>query len=118
MNPRRKPILFGVYYRPPSPSVGFLKLRESLAILPPAHHVLLCGDFNVPHIDWNTVSLQASPNSLAQELCDLTNDFALEQLVSEPTRNENILDLVFSNEPLQASNVHVVNGLVGSDHHI
>ena len=63
------------------------------------------------------MSPQASPNSLAQELCDLTNDFALEQLVSKPTRNENILDLVFSNEPLQASNVHVVNGLVGSDHH-
>ena len=47
-------------------------------------------------------------------LCDMVNDFALQQLVMEPTRNDNIQSF---NSPEKIVNVQVVDGIMGSDHH-
>lgn len=70
---RNKPILFGVYYRPLNPSADLSQLCRSLSALPSTHHILLCGDFNAPSINWDTTSVIMS-NSVASDLCDIVKD--------------------------------------------
>ena len=56
--------------------------------------MVLVGDFNIPEFDWNTNCASVdSPN--ATLLSDIIHDIFLFQLVKDPTRNGNILDLVF-----------------------
>ena len=45
---------------------------------------------------------------------EFLNDFGMEQLVGEPTRNNNLLDLILSTEPSIITNVTTVPGI--SDH--
>ena len=52
--------------------------RHDLHALLASEHIL-CGDFNVPDINWSTTS-PTSSCSVASELCDTVNDFALHQL--------------------------------------
>ncbi|KAF2344684.1 Endonuclease/exonuclease/phosphatase [Trinorchestia longiramus] len=52
------------------------------------------GDFNLPHINWTTSQSQA-PGS---KLIDLTSTNSLQQHVNEPTRGNNILDLVMTTD--------------------
>ena len=49
-----------------------------------------------------------------QSLLESINEFALDQLVTEPTRGRNILDLIFSSHPESISNIEVIPGI--SDH--
>ena len=60
--------------------------------------MVLVGDFNIPEFDWNTDCASVdSPN--ATLLSDIIHDNFLVQLVKDPTRNGNILDLVFVTSP-------------------
>ena len=43
--------------------------------------------------------LGTAPPKLQAELCDLLDDFTLAQLVTEPKRGENVLDLVWTTNP-------------------
>ena len=102
-----------VYRSPNSPSSFFpllIRSSEYLSLLPSGTK-LIAGDFNLPHICWPTLS--APPN-----LMDLITSIHLggwTQHVVEPTRNGNILDLVFThNMPL--IDVTVTRNFPGSDH--
>ena len=55
----------------------------------------LCGDFNLPDIDWNTNKITKNQYSVPinQLYLDLVNDLGLSQTVTDPTRGNNILDL-------------------------
>lgn len=54
--------------------------------------MILVGDFNLPDVDW--LNIRATNNSTNYELLfDLLQDIFLSQLVGEPTRDQNILDL-------------------------
>ena len=53
---------------------------------------------------------------LSTEFCDTINDHSLDQLVSEPTRDGNILDLLLTNTTGIIHDVEVVEGIHGSDH--
>jgi len=73
--------------------------------------IVLCGDFNVHRlVSWVPVS---SPP--ANSLCDLVRDNYLSQLVTSPTRGDNILDLLFYNSNF-ITNVQVTDNLPGTDH--
>ena len=66
-------------------------------------HLLLCGDFNIPGIDWTEETPQSNSNSLAWKFTECVRDCFLHQHVKDPTHSrqnqaENILDLVFTNE--------------------
>ena len=46
-------VLLGTFYRPPSSTPEYLEqLEMSLASIPESHTIVLCGDFNLPHVDW------------------------------------------------------------------
>ena len=113
---KKGPSLLGTYYRPPKNDLSMLhELNNSLQVFPAGSKVILCGDFNAPHIDWSSVSpVTASP--VNKYLCSIANDNFLTQFVSVPTRQDHILDLVFSNYHSVLSSVSVVDNLPGTDH--
>ena len=101
-------ILAGVY-RPPS--APFDKFNECLCVIQefidsivgtPELHIT--GDFNLPFIDWSTRSIKTGTNITSSDrssglaLLEFMSSNFLEQIVNEPTRNDqNILDLILSN---------------------
>ena len=77
----------------------------------------LCGDFNLPDIDWDSNTITGHQYSLAvnQLFLDLFSDLGLTQTVKEPTREDNILDLFLTNNNNLIKSSSVVSGT--SDHH-
>ena len=64
------------------------------------------GDFNYPGINWiDGLGFTSSISSEEQRFADLIMDFYSYQFVNEPTRHNNILDLVFSNRPMGVASV-------------
>ena len=109
-------VLLGTFYRPPSSTPEYLKqLEMSLASIPESHTIVLCGDFNLPHVDWAEHS-SCPPSRAASVMCDIAQDFSLQQLVPEPTRGAHTLDLLLTNNPDSVTGVKVVDGLPGADH--
>ena len=76
--------------------------------------IVLCGDFNVPNIDWISVTPTSSTGP-AELLFSIVADNSLTQLVYCPTRDSNILDLVLTNLDC-VSLVNVTDGLPSTDH--
>ena len=84
---KSSPLLFGVFYRCPHAPLSALEaLRSSVCSAVTQNQiVVLCGDFNLPHIDWDTISPSARTPA-ASMLCDMVSDCFLTQLVSANTR--------------------------------
>lgn len=78
--------------------------------------MILCGDFNVPCVDWNSLSPTGRDRALCDALIDLVVSFHLTQVVHPPTRGNAILHLVFLNEPVLQNGFEceIVEGV--SDH--
>ena len=82
-------------------------------------NVILLGDFNLPHIDWSNSSVGPNPeygHDLNQKFLDLSLDFSLSQHVKDPTRENNILDLVLTTFDNNIKEVVVQSGM--SDHNM
>ena len=94
------------------------ELRESINKIKRTNneHIWLAGDFNLPDIDWDIFNNKAGGvvPGLSKQSIDITNDFGLEQVVREPTRINNILDLFFTSNPTLVERSSVVPGI--SDH--
>jgi len=96
-------ITIGAFYR--SHSVGkspeyMEELRNSLNKIKRNSNsqIWLAGDFNLPGVNWDTLSVKAGGRyvGLSKQMIEIANDFGLEQMVREPTRGENTLDLFFT----------------------
>ena len=120
-----KPFYLCSFYRPPSNnSTPITVLHNFLSDI--FHNktlhspqIILAGDFNLPSISWVGGTGQVNPNpvygtDVNQLLLESVNEFGLDQLVTEPTRGSNILDLIFSSHPESIANVEVIPGM--SDH--
>ena len=65
--------------------------------------IIICGDFNFPQMNWSDPDCRKisaatkDEKQQVEKLLNLTDDFFLQQLVTQPTRNNNVLDLVFTN---------------------
>ena len=78
--------LLGVFYRPPSSDLEYLRnLQNSLSKIPDSHNITLCGDFNVPNVNWNT-NVPITPSQVATLLTDITLHSSLSQLVPDTTK--------------------------------
>jgi len=75
--------------------------------------ILLGGDFNFPGWDWTNHTLK--PNcphpDLHNQFADIINDNGLSQIVREPTRKDNILDLIITNRPNQTTRIQSLPGI-------
>ena len=100
--------LVGVFYRPPSSDAVYLcELQKSLSLIDRSGTnlpLLLLGDFNLPNITWGEVP--KCHDALLAVFCDVVDDYFLQQMVFEPTRGENILDLILTNTPEFLMNKH------------
>ena len=101
-------------YRPPHQLVEKDKnLYGLLDSLVDGRVSIVMGDFNT-HIDWET----KEPCAENAPLLEFVNDGFLSQWVKEPTRGDNILDLVLTTEDDIISDLSVGEELGGSDHKI
>ena len=105
-------IIVGVVYRCPSISKDEDTSLHKVITHASRGECLIMGDFNHPDIRWN--SLDSSKES-AKFLLLVQNCF-LTQHVLEPTRGDNVLDLILSSNKELVDNVTVVEPLGTSDH--
>ena len=123
--------LFVSIYRPPDADrtrfVSLLSsLQQNIDLLSensrmPDLHIL--GDFNFPEVDWKSPTMSPTPS--ARDLFDFMDRNHLTQLVTEPTRGNNTLDLILTNVPRYTAELkvrptilsdhRVVNALLGFD---
>ena len=123
--PKESPVFICSFYRPPNTNtIPIVLLHETLRILQQSSsspNIIIGGDFNLPSVIWSDAGASIAPSpdygrEINDLFLDLINDVSLEQLVFQPTRQRNILDLVLSSHPDTISNVEVVPGM--SDHEI
>ena len=100
--------IVALLYRPSdSPDVDFSKIMKELQNCIDIHSsgdrtpdIHLMGDFNLPEYNWKTGNISAGSSYQA---CVKLQDFMgcnfLNQLVMEPTRGNNTLDLILTNNP-------------------
>ena len=108
-------IRLGVVYRPPSasPATSSALYQEIARYVNVNMNVCLAGDINLPSIDWSDYIGCSQNDNL---FIDFVNENGLYQHVSDPTRDNNILDLVLSNCETSLCNVAVHETFSQSDH--
>ena len=71
--------------------------------------IYILGDFNLPSVDWEYCTINSSVVCDSPEACKLLLEFLdknfLSQLVTKPTRENNILDLILTNKPQDVLNI-------------
>ena len=110
--------VIGVVYRAPNSPVTellesisrFIDSCEGDDVTP---DIYITGDFNMPSIEWPTLS--GTPDPAARQFLSFVEAHFLTQLVDSPTRGSNTLDLVFSNRPDYIIDTQVSNSYI-SDH--
>lgn len=117
--PKEKPILMCTFYRPPgSGAYPIQELQRSLEAVNKdnKHHVVIAGDVNCGHIDWDNHSVQpGAPEPAAHHaLLELLDNGPLVNTQQKPTREGRILDLFITSDPSLVVAQSVIPGV--SDH--
>ena len=118
-----KRLLLGVVYRSPnSPDENNQKMLDILRIAAAAKfdYLLVCGDFNVPRINWEANQCLDSENSYSAEFMSAVEDMEWFQHSKNHTRFRGIqsscLDLIFTNEKDMICEVSELPPIGKSDH--
>ena len=140
--PQLNMILANIYRPPNCPEPLFVQtlehassfLRNMECNYQRANDYLIFGDFNFPFLNFkdgehvlsstckrcseiNLCSHTTSERRQAQCLLNFANKFFLHQLIKKPTRNQNILDLVFTNNHLLINDYYMIVNSQLSDHY-
>ncbi|MDJ0596593.1 MAG: reverse transcriptase family protein [Pleurocapsa sp. MO_226.B13] len=108
-------IVFGVIYRPPRLDRDKSRLLyEEIGRAALNNKICVVGDFNMAHINW----MDITGDQDSTEFLNTVQDNFLQQHVTQPTRGDNILDLVLSNRENLVKEVKVEDGLGNSDHNV
>ena len=116
----QKPIILCAAYRPPNSKLPYLQQMgedfKAIASKYKKTSLWFGGDFNLPDIDWNMNLITNHQNTkiINETFLQIVNDLNLEQLVNFPTRNENYLDLILTNNPSLVTCIDDLPGI--SDH--
>ena len=113
-------LIIGAVYRPTNNDIAYAEsvttqIQSVLKKHPKAVHWII-GDFNLPDVDWQTQSVEGYqyPKPLNELFLDFCFNNKLEQIVTETTRGNNILDLFFTNRPSLVNRCKIKPGM--SDH--
>ena len=118
-----KTLLFGVVYRSPNSTAEnnrnlLLLMQEAAAAN--CKYLTICGDFNLPSIDWSVCQSTESENAFSSEFVQVVEELALFQHAKSSTRfrgaQNSCLDLIFTNEECMTNEVHELPPLGKSDH--
>lgn len=111
-------VIIGVFYRPPKYTPNEITILNAFIQERGfgSSNLICMGDFNVPNISWASLSVTGDNTNLSRELLEFSLSLGLKQIVSDPTRESNILDLIFLNAPLITSGFEceITDGI--SDH--
>ena len=109
-----------VFYRPPSSD--YLYLKELTKFLDQAFkakfdQLLIVGDFNLPNVDWATLtaSIDWQMYSLFTKAI---KDHFLWQVIDFPARNDNFFNLLLTNIPDKIFNIQGFQDILNSDHQL
>ena len=73
--------------------------------------IYILGDFNLPSIDWDFNRAMPGVTCESPEvtalLLEFLNENFLTQMVTKPTRENNVLDLILTNKPQDILNISV-----------
>ena len=141
--PQLNLVIINIYRPPNCPEVMFTRTLEYLSVFlrnmeeyeQCAYTYLVFGDFNFPFLKFSdnedlsdsikscsncqggaTCSHTSSDRRQAKALVDFANEFFLEQYIKKPTRGNNILDLVFTNDHLLIHSYQTIVNSRLSDH--
>lgn len=116
----QRPVIICSVYRPTNNDTNYLNLLandlNTLRQKYKTNPIWIGGDFNLPDIDWKnstTVSHQYS-KEINDTFLNLTNECNLVQLINFPTRKDNILDILLTNNSSLLSSISNIPGI--SDH--
>lgn len=114
-------------YRPPNcTTVSFSEIMNKVRELPllrvsPLQDIVVLGDFNFPRVKWPDGSIATGGTTEEQTqsslLLNLIDDLFLTQMILKPTRGNNILDLLFTNNK-ELIHHYEVSPTIYSDHNI
>ncbi|XP_052780575.1 uncharacterized protein LOC128217460 [Mya arenaria] len=98
-----KDLLISSFYMPHRSLIHVSELKKSLELTTTGKekHIILAGDFNCPDIDWKTLTVRnnAQDREVQQALLDVITEFNLTQIHDQPTRENNLLYLIFTSNP-------------------
>ena len=105
-----------VVYNPPKPNFALNKFEEAVKTIENyikekldsdiAYELEMMGDFNFPPRVTtfpNQKEGETDQKQAFQLLMDFTNEYGLTQVIDKPTQGNNILDLLFTNNPASYS---------------
>ena len=106
--------LMGLYYRPPNSQRELEEqISREIADSCKKHKVVIVGDFNFPHINWDSHTVKGLDGV---EFVKCVQENFLHQYIEVPTREDAILDLLLGNELGQVMDVSVREHFGSSDH--
>lgn len=121
-----KTIIANIYRPPDTTSTSFKSLLTFLQLYisnkteNDHHDIIIMGDFNFPNINWKDITIQPKTKDQTLQCEQLLHFMSVNlssQLVPEPTRKENILDLLLSNNDRIFSQIKTYNTPL-SDHNL
>lgn len=105
-------------YKPHITDIHLLPLLENFFkfLVKKNNSVVLAGDFNLPGINWR---IPIAPPTFKQDLfLEMFHKFGFYQKVNEPTRLDNLLDLILINEPSLVQDLLVMPPMANCDHNV
>ena len=119
----RKTLLVGVVYRSPNSAgenneklLTMLRLAATIR----CDYLTICGDFNLPRIDWNTIQCLDSKGAFSHEFLNTIEDLSLSQHATKPTRirgeQRSCLNIIFTDEENMVEEVEELPPIGKSDH--
>ncbi len=110
-----KNVMVAIVYRPPKQlRTDDTALYEEIQSTIRNKNTVVVGDFNCPSINWNSMH----GDHEGSRLLEMVEDSFISQIVIQPTRGNNILDLVLTTDTDLISNCEVCEILSGCDHHM
>ena len=104
----------GSFYKPTdNDENSLLELWLSLSKIPQNSMIWLLGDFKLPCIEWKTESLKSSCKFkvMYEDFMERIQHVNLHQMVTTPTRQENILYIFLTNTPSLVHNTETLPSL-------
>ncbi|CAG2201695.1 unnamed protein product [Mytilus edulis] len=98
----KKELLIGSFYMPHRNMKCLDELEKSLQMIANSNtNIMLTGDFNCPDINWESMSVpnNSSDKEIQTKLMEITSSYQLTQIHEQPTREDNLLDIVLTTNP-------------------
>lgn len=117
-----QPLYIAAFYKPKEDDLDSLdQLRSSLELIADQKGtIMVLGDFNLPKFSWidcePSIRHDCMCRSVYENFTDILDDFNLVQMVTQPTRQDHVLDLLLTTNPTLVTKVICLPGL--GDHDI